>query len=250
MNTLSETSRNSGGLMIAFGIIFTWGISLIYLLSLHIKWSMFFWIPLVLWQTFFYTGLFITAHDAMHGSVYPRNRKLNDAIGAMAVMLYALFSYRKLKQKHSEHHQFPGTRKDPDFHDGHKRGIVSWYFHFLRGYIGWIQLTGMAVIYNILEHLFNVPVLNLLVFWIIPSLISTVQLFYFGTYLPHRETEIAFADRHRARSNDYPVFWSFLTCYHFGYHLEHHLVPSASWWRLPVVRNKLKDRLLMQNKDE
>ncbi|MGD9900028.1 MAG: fatty acid desaturase [Calditrichaceae bacterium] len=236
MNTLSETSRNLTGLMIALGIILVWGGSLIFLLSLNINWSVFLWIPLVLWQTFFYTGLFITAHDAMHGSVFPPNRILNDTIGAVSVILFALFSYRKLKRKHSEHHRFPGTRKDPDFHDGHNRGIVRWYFHFLRGYIGWRQLAGMALIFNVLEHLLNVPVQNLIAFWIMPSLLSTVQLFYFGTYLPHRETEITFTDHHRARSNEYPVFWSFLTCFHFGYHLEHHLYPSSSWWRLPVVR--------------
>lgn len=26
---------------------------------------------------------------------------------------------------------------------------------------------------------------------------------------------------------------SFLTCYYFGYHLEHHLYPNVPWWRLP-----------------
>ena len=35
----------------------------------------------VLLTTFFYTGIFITAHDAMHGLVSPSYRKLNDAIG-------------------------------------------------------------------------------------------------------------------------------------------------------------------------
>jgi fatty acid desaturase len=35
----------------------------------------------VLLTTFFYTGIFITAHDAMHGLVSPSYRKLNDVIG-------------------------------------------------------------------------------------------------------------------------------------------------------------------------
>jgi gluconate kinase len=35
----------------------------------------------VLRRTFIQTGLFIVAHDAIHGSVLSSNRKLNDAIG-------------------------------------------------------------------------------------------------------------------------------------------------------------------------
>ncbi|MFA9473554.1 MAG: fatty acid desaturase [Filomicrobium sp.] len=26
---------------------------------------------------------------------------------------------------------------------------------------------------------------------------------------------------------------SLLTCFHFGYHHEHHLQPDVPWWRLP-----------------
>lgn len=231
-----KTSGNSTGFIIALGIIVVWTLSLIFLLSINIQWLGLLWIITVLWQTFLYTGLFITAHDAMHGSVFPRNKKINDITGSIAVKLYALFSYKKLKKKHSEHHRFPGTEQDPDFHDGYNRDIISWYFHFIKGYVGWRQLAGMAVIFNIFQHLINVPVQNLIIFWIMPSLLSTVQLFYFGTYLPHREKGSAFADHHRARSNEFPVFWSLLTCYHFGYHHEHHLFPRVSWWRLPVLR--------------
>ncbi len=32
-----------------------------------------------------------------------------------------------------------------------------------------------------------------------------------------------------------PSFWSFIACYHFGYHEEHHEYPHVAWWQLPSV---------------
>jgi beta-carotene ketolase (CrtW type) len=189
-------------------------------------------------QTFLHTGLFITAHDAMHGSVYPRNRGVNDAIGAVATTLYALFSYRTLHEKHWEHHREPGTDEDPDFHD--HQSFWRWYGHFVWEYIGWAQILGMAAVYNIAHHLLGIPVWNLNVFWVLPACLSTLQLFYFGTFLPHRTPEgnEDFSDEHRSRSNDFHPVLSFLSCYHFGYHWEHHEHPGCPWWRLPEVRRE------------
>jgi beta-carotene ketolase (CrtW type) len=42
----------------------------------------------ILIQTYFYTGLFITGHDAMHG-VVAGNRKLNNIFGHLATTLFA-----------------------------------------------------------------------------------------------------------------------------------------------------------------
>jgi beta-carotene ketolase (CrtW type) len=97
----------------------------------------------------------------------------------------------------------------------------------------------MAIIFNILYHLLNIPLANLVLFWILPSVLSTLQLFYFGTFLPHRESPDKFKDHHRARSNDYNIIFSFVTCYHFGYHWEHHQYPYVPWWKLPKVRQQI-----------
>lgn len=217
------------GLLSAILIIGLWATSLIFFLhsefSLFLLWG----VPL---QTMLFTGLFITAHDAMHGTVFPPNRKLNDAIGTLSVWLYALFSFRKLLERHKEHHAHPGDVEDPDFHDGEHDGFWRWYMRFVLHYVTWHQLVGMAITFNILEHVVGVSMLNLLIFWVLPSVLSTLQLFYFGTYLPHRGHP---DNPHHARSNAYSTFWSFLTCYHFGYHLEHHEHPWAPWWHLPKV---------------
>jgi beta-carotene ketolase (CrtW type) len=190
----------------------------------------------VLWLSFLYTGLFITAHDAMHGIVLPANRKINDLIGKIAVRLYAFFSYKNLLTKHWEHHRHPASADDPDFHDGEHPVFFRWYFHFMSSYISWQQLLGMSIIFNLLHYLLQINFINLIIFWVIPALLSTFQLFYFGTYLPHRELSEPYKDHHRARSNNYSVFFSLLSCYHFGYHWEHHEFPHIAWWRLPKMR--------------
>jgi beta-carotene/zeaxanthin 4-ketolase len=84
--------------------------------------------------------------------------------------------------------------------------------------------------------LLGAPAVNVFVFWAFPALLSSAQLFYFGTYLPHRHDDDGFVDRHRARSSDYGWLTSLLTCFHFGYHHEHHLHPHLPWWALPAAR--------------
>ncbi len=225
------------GIAAAFLIIGLWFGGLVIFLQLDtatVPWYVI--VGAILIQTFLYTGLFITAHDAMHGVVYPSNLRINNFIGRTAVFLYALFSYDMLHTKHWDHHRYPATEKDPDYHDGRNPGFFSWYFKFMTGYLKWWQILGMAVIFNILHLALNVGVINLLLFWALPAIASTWQLFYFGTFLPHREPGGGHSNRHNSTSNDYPVLMSFLTCYHFGYHLEHHEFPYVQWWKLPKVR--------------
>ena len=52
--------------------------------------------------------------------------------------------------------------------------------------------------------------------------LSSLQLFIFGIFLPHRKRDPGLKDESCTRSIHLPVFWSFITCYHFGYHQEHH----------------------------
>ena len=229
------------GLFIALTIIGLWGLSLSLLLVLDVTYTNAVLIPIgILCQTFLYTGLFITAHDAMHGSVCPAYPRINNAIGTIAVRLYALFSYHKLLEKHWTHHRTPASDTDPDFHDGHCRGWVTqpllWYLRFMKEYLSWRQIIGMAIVFQIMEYILAIPTLNLILFWVSSALLSTLQLFYFGTYLPHRLPEGGYDNPHRARSNVYSTFWSFITCYHFGYHWEHHEYPYVPWWQLPTIR--------------
>ena len=226
------------GLLTAAAVMLSWFAALVYALSaapVEASWVM---PPLVLLLTFLYTGLFITAHDAMHGTVAPGRDGINSAVGSMATAMYALFSFRVLQRAHHEHHAHPASAQDPDYHDGAHRGLFRWYLHFFFTYVTWKQLLGMALLYNALKYLAGIGDVSLLLYWVLPAILSTLQLFYFGTYLPHRESEEPYREPHRARSNAYGVLLSFITCYHFGYHEEHHMYPGVPWWRLPAVRKR------------
>lgn len=226
------------GRLIACIIISLWVTSLSFLLSIDIP-QFPAWLTSIaaLWQTFLYTGLFITAHDAMHGSICPYNPKLNHAIGSLCTLLYGLFPYKELLKKHQLHHRFPASDRDPDFHDGTHTHPVFWYLYFMVRYLGWQQLIGFAAIFCTAEFVLHLSISNLIVFWILPSLLSSIQLFYFGTFLTHREPDEGFSTHQRAQTNSLPVFWSFATCYHFGYHEEHHEYPHIPWWQLPAVHH-------------
>ncbi len=227
------------GVLVALVIIALWASSLVAFLYVDIAQLGFLWIlPAVLGRTYIQTGLFIVAHDAIHGSVMPSDRRLNHGIGRLAVTLYALLSYRKLFLNHWKHHRYPGQAKDPDFHDGTHRNFLLWYWRFMDGYMNFkeriVMLFKIIAIFLVASFGLHISVTNMFLFWFLPIVLSSTQLFFFGTYLPHR-SESGGGDHHAVSSN-YPIFLSLLTCYHFGYHWEHHEYPDIPWYGLPSVR--------------
>jgi len=184
----------------------------------------------ILLQTYLYTGLFITAHDSMHGSV-SKNRKVNNAIGRAALALFAAFSYRQMFRKHMEHHKAPGTSEDPDFSVISQK-FFPWFFTFFFRYVNVRQILAMAVLFNVLLYILNIPLMNLLFFWILPAFLSTFQLFYFGTFLPHRYPHTEAMQPHNSRTQKKNHLWAMASCYFFGYHYEHHESPRTPWWKL------------------
>ena len=188
---------------------------------------------LALLQTHLYTGLFITAHDAMHGVVSPHKR-LNNALGTLAAALFAYNWFPGMLAKHHAHHRHVGTQHDPDYHDGRHPGFLPWFVRFAWNYVTWWQVLLMAATYNVLKLFF--PQANVIAFWMIPAVLATLQLFFFGTYLPHRG-EHAPDNPHKSRSQFRHHLWAFVSCYFFGYHYEHHDQPYLPWWRLWQAKN-------------
>lgn len=217
------------GILIGLSIIVLWLTSLLLLLHWGFSWSNPLTYFAVLLQMHLYTGLFITAHDAMHGIV-SSNKKVNHGIGWLAALLFSYNFYWKLFPKHHEHHRHVATEEDPDYHPSGK--FFIWYLSFIKQYVSVWQILLMAITFNILK-LF-LPVENLIVFWMLPAVLSTFQLFYFGTFLPHRgESD----NKHHSHSQRRNHIWSFLSCYFFGYHYEHHDSPGTPWWRLWKVKD-------------
>lgn len=193
---------------------------------------------LVALQSWLSISLFIVAHDAMHGSLAPGRPRLNTAIGTLCLGLYAGFRFDRLKAAHMRHHKDPGTDRDPDFHAVAPRTFGPWFAGFVGRYFGWREFGLLTVYVGVSLVLLRAEIANLLVFWALPALLSAVQLFFFGTWLPHRHGDEAFADHHNARTSHYPSIVSLLTCFHFGRHHEHHLYPWLPWWRLDAAYRK------------
>jgi beta-carotene/zeaxanthin 4-ketolase len=188
-------------------------------------------------RAFLHTGLFILAHDAMHGTLMPAYPKLNDWVGSFILGLYSMLSYRQMRACHHQHHRTPAQQSDPDYYGGR---LLPWYVKFMWRYVqgrqGWVIFCGMSFLFYPLLFVFQVPLLNAVLFWLLPQALSSLQLFYFGTYRPHKMPMGGYTNRHRAKSSDASPLLSFFSCYHFDYHWEHHQYPHLPWYKLPAAR--------------
>jgi beta-carotene ketolase (CrtW type) len=222
------------GILIALLIFVAWGGHLLYsLLSVEIA-ILNPWMYIhILLQTWLFTGLFITGHDAMHGTV-SRFKWLNNSIGFIVTLMYAGMWYPTLIKQHRKHHLYPATADDPDFCVKSQNFFV-WWFSFMKAYLTIGQLIFMAVLFNIGLLFFNE--VQLLLLWVLPAIASTFQLFYFGTYQPHRQPHTESMLPHKARSQSKNHLRAFLSCYFFGYHYEHHESPGKPWWKLFLMIN-------------
>ena len=232
------------GVLLAAAIVVAW-------LTIHIL-GIFFWhwslasvpiaVVLVVVQTWLSTGLFIVAHDSMHGAIAPHHPVLNRWIGATCLSLYACLSYGALLPRHHLHHKETGRSGDPDFHQGDS-SLTGWFLQFFRTYYSHWQIVRITVVALFYMVLLDARLENIVIFWAVPALGAVAQLFIFGTWLPHRERAEPFADAHRAYSVKVSPLLSLLTCFHFsGYHHEHHLSPGTPWWGLPARRRALDKR--------
>jgi len=223
------------GLIIALLIIFLWATHLLYSLlfvepQLHNP-ALYIHIAI---QGYLYTGLFITGHDAMHRSVSP-NKTINYAIGWISSLLFAGMSYKMLKKNHFKHHRFPATKDDPDFYTG-KQSFWVWWSVFMYRYLTIFQIIIMAVVFNVLLLWFSEKAI--ISFWVIPAFLGTFQLFYFGTYRPHKYPHTSSMHPYHARTQKKNHVFAMLSCYFFGYHYEHHQYPRTPWWKLYQTKSR------------
>ena len=231
------------GILIAVSIISLWFASLFELLNIAIADTSIFWlVSFVLGRTYLHTGLFILAHDAMHDNLIPHHKFLNNLIGRLAVGVYGFLPYDHCCINHHNHHRYASQSGDPDFH-GKIAHPFFWYCKFMREYFPLrsliIFLINVCLIFLVSITFFQVPLINLILFWIVPLVLSSLQLFFFGTYLPHRQVENNPDFLPRTQSDRYSILWSFLSCYNFGhYHWEHHEYPQIPWYRLHRERLK------------
>ncbi|MGB7488268.1 MAG: fatty acid desaturase [Phormidesmis sp.] len=194
-------------------------------------------LAVILIRSFLHTGLFILAHDAMHGTLAPAYPRVNDWLGRIILRVYSFLSFEQMRAYHHQHHRTPGQDADPDFYP---TSFWPWYGSFMQTYLkggqGWVIFWGMSALFYPLIFWLEVPVLNAVLFWLLPQALSSWQLFYFGTYRPHKRPPGGHTNAHRASSSQASTLVSFLSCYHFDYHWEHHQYPHLPWYRLPSMR--------------
>jgi beta-carotene ketolase (CrtW type) len=186
-------------------------------------------------------GVFIVCHDAMHGTLVPGRPQLNASIGAVLLALYAGFAWKHLRDAHFEHHRISGRPGDPDFDENNPEDFWRWYATFFKRYFGWRSLVFVHSVVGFYWLVLEIQMAQIVLLYGAPALGSSLQLFYFGTFRPHRhlreeDAPADFTDRHNTRSEDFGVMASLATCFHFGYHLEHHRRPDVPWWALPAAR--------------
>ena len=228
------------GFWLSLGIFFAWLASLLLLLMTDpIGWSPPGLLLAVALRTFLQTGLFILGHDAMHRSLVPGHRWLNDGLGRLALLLYAALPYGQCRRHHLRHHRIPGRVGDPDFRATSGDGVLLWYRSFMGNYLSADQLARLLLVWALvalaLARLEPLRAVHVALFWILPLVLSSIQLFLFGTYFPHRHGGNP-GDLHGGiRSLPCSQLLSLLACYHFGYHREHHAYPAVPWFRLPQL---------------
>ncbi|WP_234033048.1 fatty acid desaturase [Erythrobacter rubeus] len=197
-------------------------------------------LALAIVQVWLSVGVFIVCHDAMHGSLVPGRPQVNSAIGTVLLFLYAGFAWRKLRDAHFAHHKLAGKAGDPDFDENNPADFFRWYGTFFKRYFGWQSLLFVHTVVGIYWLVIGIPMVQIVLLYGAPALLSSLQLFYFGTFRPHRHQagmdELDFADSHNTRSDQFGTLTSLATCFHFGYHLEHHRRPDVPWWALPSAR--------------
>ena len=238
-NARTSARRRQGaiGLLLALAIVSSWAALHLYAMfafeltfaTLPIALLM---MALLCWLS---VGLFIVSHDAMHGSLAPGRPRLNGFVGGALLFVYAGFAWRKMRDAHFAHHKAPGSRTDPDFDADHPTSFWRWYGTFLGRYFGWRSMLFVATVVAVYALVVGVPLVQIILLYGVPAIASSLQLFYFGTFRPHRHGS-DFADRHKARSEEFSALASLASCYHFGYHHEHHRAPDVPWWGLPEVK--------------
>ena len=227
-SSIRQSPYSYPGIWIAAGIILLWAMCLWYNLTTPVRYDSLSTYLRIWLQMHLFTGLFITAHDAMHGTVSPGLARLNHAIGRICCTLFLFNSYKQMRPKHYAHHRHVATDHDPDFHRGNP-GFFPWYASFLNSYLSVRQFILAAICFNL--AILWLPQENLILYWIIPSVLSTFQLFYFGTFLPHMGEHDS-DNPHHSHTQGRNHLWAFLSCYFFGYHYEHHDSPRTPWWQL------------------
>ena len=170
-----KAAQGAIGLALAGLIAGTWLVIHAYAMFVfELSWSN---LPLALLmaavQCWLSVGVFIVCHDAMHGSLAPGRPRINAAIGAVLLFLYAGFGWKTLRDAHFEHHRMAGRKGDPDFDEDNPAHFARWYWTFFKRYFGWQSLLYVHTVVGIYLFVFDIPFMQIFLLYGAPALLSS-----------------------------------------------------------------------------
>ena len=107
-------------------------------------------------------------------------------LGAVLLALYAGFAWKQLRDAHFDHHKLAGRPGDPDFDEHNPGNFLRWYGTFFRRYFGWRSILYVHTVVGIYWLVLDISMAQIVLLYGLPALGSSLQLFYFGTFRPHR----------------------------------------------------------------
>lgn len=189
------------------------------------------------WMIFAFTGLFILAHEAIHGLLWPGHPRASHALGAVFAFAYAFMDYRTLRGRHGEHHAAPGGPSDPDAHPSGR--FAPHLAAFVLRYLNLPQVALLVLAGNRLGAAGHTRAM--LLAWVVPLVGSTLVIFSLGIHFVHHPALVrrGLADpRHHAVAVDLGPVLSFATVLFFNYHWLHHEHPHLTWAQLGRHRRR------------
>ncbi len=212
--------------------------------------------------------LFTPIHEAIHGTIRGRNRRLrwlNDAVGWICGIV-AIVPYRGEGRLHFLHHRYTNDpERDPDYSIAGTGWldillrclfqIPAYVHHFSHGdwsstpqrrrerLIGVLHLVGAVVLLGVASLLgFGTEVLML---WIVPACLGVALVAYVFDWLVHHP----YADTERMRASTIILapspFQPLLNalCLWQNHHLVHHLFPGIACHRLGLAFQEMRPHL-------
>lgn len=206
-------------------------------------------------------NIFVAMHDGVHGTLFPKNRKINDSLSTV-LGLIVNFHFKSWKPIHAAHHAKTNTKNDPEHmlsEDRRKMAVLGTIFiySFARIFIvfpktvqTWIcnKSTKRAKIFlylfnkNLVQAKFYSVTLctvalsvvifgfdSLMLWWYISTLISTVIIVPVTQWIPHSGNFI----KKNIEENKFMVAQNYFLPFAVGgQHLTHHLYPTVQITRL------------------
>jgi beta-carotene hydroxylase len=204
-------------------------------------------------------------HEASHG-LLSRNLLFNDILGSIvsAVILPGLTSVY-YRWEHNQHHKYLGQKdKDLDlylFDDPHWKKPFTWFFGDYRLAHKYVKIfhtrpqreknffyASLLIVFSILAwgaatgHL-----LDIFLYWFIPSRIALLLYSFLFGYVPHAPGYISENEEgpFKASRTVVGMEWLLTPGLLFqNYHLIHHLIPTAPFYRYAKIWRAKKDFLI------